>query len=134
MKKRISILLIAVIVPLFVVTSCREYEEASVDEYAILTKYMKDTGKDFANVVDATWVKAASAINVNVTDYSVPDYYVMDIRSAVDFDNGHIKGAVNVPLANILTAAPNAGAKPILVVCYTGQTAARAVGLLRLSG
>lgn len=51
----------------------------------------------------------------------------MDIRSAVDFDNGHIKGAVNVPLANILTAAPNAGTKPILVVCYTGQTAARAV-------
>lgn len=134
MRKRISILLIAVIVPLFVATSCREYEEASVDEYAILTKYMKDTGKDFANVVDATWVKAASAINVNVTDYSVPDYYVMDIRSAVDFDNGHIKGAVNVPLANILTAAPNAGTKPILVVCYTGQTAARAVAFLRLSG
>jgi rhodanese-related sulfurtransferase len=134
MKKRISILLIAVIIPLFVTTSCREYEEASVDEYAILTKYMKDTGKDFANIVDATWVKPANAINVNVADYSVPDYYVMDIRSTVDFDNGHIKGAVNVPLANILTAAPNAGAKPILVVCYTGQTAARAVGLLRLSG
>ncbi len=134
MKKRISILLIAIIVPLFLATSCREYEEASVDEYAILTKYMKDTGKDFANVVDATWVKAANAINVNVTDYSVPDYYVMDIRSAADFDNGHIKGAVNVPLANILTAAPNAGTKPILVVCYTGQTAARAVAFLRLSG
>ncbi|MBX9807133.1 MAG: hypothetical protein K2X95_04995 [Flavobacteriaceae bacterium] len=134
MRKRISILLIAVIIPLFVATSCREYEEASVDEYAILTKYMKDTGKDFANVVDATWVKPANAINVNVTDYSVPDYYVMDIRSAVDFDNGHIKGAVNVALANILTAAPNAGTKPILVVCYTGQTAARAVAFLRLSG
>jgi rhodanese-related sulfurtransferase len=134
MRKRISILLIAVIIPLFVATSCREYEEASVDEYTILTEYMKSTGKDFANVVDATWVKAASAINVNVTDYSVPDYYVMDIRSAVDFDNGHIKGAVNVPLANVLTAAPNAGAKPILVVCYTGQTAARAVAFLRLSG
>jgi len=134
MKQRISILMIAVIIPLFVATSCREYEEASVDEYAILTKYMKDTGKDFANVVDATWVKAANTINVNVTDYSVPDYYVMDIRSAVDFDNGHIKNAVNVPLANILTAAPNAGTKPILVVCYTGQTAARAVAFLRLSG
>jgi rhodanese-related sulfurtransferase len=134
MKKRVSILLIAVIIPLLVATSCREYEEASVDEYSILTEYMKTTGKDFANIVDATWVKGASTINVNVTDYSVPDYYVMDIRSAVDFDNGHIKGAVNVALANILTAAPNAGTKPILVVCYTGQTAARAVAFLRLSG
>jgi len=134
MRKRVSILLVAVIIPLLVATSCREYEEASVDEYSILTEYMKTTGKDFANIVDATWVKAASTINVNVTDYSVPDYYVMDIRSAVDFDNGHIKGAVNVALANILTAAPNAGTKPILVVCYTGQTAARAVAFLRLSG
>jgi rhodanese-related sulfurtransferase len=134
MRKRVSILLVAVIIPLLVATSCREYEEASVDEYSILTEYMKTTGKDFANIVDATWVKAASTLNVNVTDYSVPDYYVMDIRSAVDFDNGHIKGAVNVPLANILTAAPNAGTKPILVVCYTGQTAARAVAFLRLSG
>jgi len=134
MRQRISILIIAVIIPLFVATSCREYEEASVDEYSILTEYMKSTNKDFANIVDATWVKAANTINVNVTDYSVPDYYVMDIRSAVDFDNGHIKGAVNVPLANILTAAPNAGTKPILVVCYTGQTAARAVAFLRLSG
>jgi rhodanese-related sulfurtransferase len=134
MRKKFSILLIAVIIPLFVATSCREYEEASVDEYAILTKYMKDTGKDFANVVDATWVKAANTINVNVTDYSVPDYYVMDIRSKVDYDNGHIKGAVNVAMADILIAAPNAAGKPILVVCYTGQTAARAVAFLRLSG
>jgi rhodanese-related sulfurtransferase len=134
MKKRVLILFVAVIIPLFTMISCREYEEASYDEYAILTEYMKTTGKDFANIVDATWVKAGSAINVNVTDYSVPDYYVMDIRAAADYDNGHIKGAVNVPLANILTAAPNAGTKPILVVCYTGQTAARAVCFLRLSG
>jgi len=68
MKKRVSILLVAVIIPLLVATSCREYEEASVDEYSILTEYMKTTGKDFANIVDATWVKGASTINVNVTD------------------------------------------------------------------
>jgi hypothetical protein len=110
MRKRISILLIAVIIPLFVTTSCREYEEASVDEYAILTKYMKESNKDFANIVDATWVKPANAINVNLTDFTVPDYYVMDIRSKTDYDNGHIKGAVNVPMADILTAAPNAAA------------------------
>jgi rhodanese-related sulfurtransferase len=60
-------------------------------------------------------------------------YYIMDIRQAADFANGHIQGAVNVPFANILTEATKAGTKPILVVCYTGQTACYAVGLLRLS-
>lgn len=60
-------------------------------------------------------------------------YYIMDIRQAADFANGHIQGAVNVPFANVLTEASKAGAKPILVVCYTGQTACYAVGLLRLS-
>jgi len=60
-------------------------------------------------------------------------YYIIDIRQAADFANGHIQGAVNVPFANILTEAAKAGTKPILVVCYTGQTACYAVGLLRLS-
>ena len=60
-------------------------------------------------------------------------YYIIDIRQAADFANGHIQGAVNVPFANILTEAAKAGTKPILVVCYTGQTACFAVGLLRLS-
>ena len=45
-----------------------------------------------------------------------------------------IKDAHNVSLANIIDEAPNAGTKPILVVCYTDQTAGRAVGLLKLMG
>lgn len=60
-------------------------------------------------------------------------YYIIDIRDAATFANGHIQGAVNVPFANILTEAAKAGSKPILVVCFTGQTACYAVGLLRLS-
>jgi rhodanese-related sulfurtransferase len=88
---------------------------------------------DLNNVLDG-WVKSGSAINVNVTDYSVPDYYVIDLRSATDFDAGHIKGAHNSTLGNILDEASIAAGKPILVVCYTGQTAARGVGALRLMG
>ena len=78
------------------------------------------------------WVKPASAINVDMTDYSVPGYYVIDLRKPDDFNDGHIKGAHNTGLADVLTEAENAGGTPILVVCYTGQTAARAVGALRL--
>ena len=64
-------------------------------------------------------------------DGDVSSKYVMDIRSAADFATAHIQGAHNVVFTNILTEAANAD-KPILVVCYTGQTACYATSLLRL--
>ncbi|HYQ57724.1 MAG TPA: rhodanese-like domain-containing protein, partial [Draconibacterium sp.] len=57
----------------------------------------------------------------------------MDIRGAADFATAHIEGANNVAFKDILTAAQGAD-KPILVVCYTGQTACYATSLLRLYG
>ena len=58
----------------------------------------------------------------------------MVIRSCGDFSGVHIEGAVDVAFGDILTEAAKAGSKPILVVCYTGQTACFATSLLRLYG
>ncbi|MBR8537467.1 hypothetical protein KDU71_18000 [Carboxylicivirga sediminis] len=67
-------------------------------------------------------------------DGNVSSKYIIDIRSAEAFNAGHITNAVNVPdFKNILTEAAKAD-KPILVVCYTGQTACYATSLLRLYG
>jgi len=90
-------------------------------------------GFDLTDVLVTGWVKPASAV-VDTNTFTIPGWYVMDIRSASDFADGHIDGAVNVELQNVLTAAENAGGKPILVVCKTGQTAGHAVMALRLSG
>lgn len=132
MKKLFNLLFVIALIPAFLFTSCKE-ENTTVDEYKILTDYLKANTRDFTDVLNG-WVKAGSGINVNKTDYTVPDYYVMDFRSQVDYDNGHIKGAVLATMANLLNDAKAAGTKPILCVCYTGQTAARATGLLRLAG
>ncbi len=94
---------------------------------------MASNNLDLPKVLDG-WVKSATAVGVDANDYSVPNYYVIDIRSQADFDLGHIKNAVRADIGNILEAAANANGKPILVACYTGQTAARAVGALRLMG
>jgi len=51
----------------------------------------------------------------------------------IDYHNGHIEGAVLSSLGNILTDAVDAD-NPIVVVCYTGQSAGHAVMALRLSG
>ena len=66
-------------------------------------------------------------------DGDLSSKWVMDIRSATDYATAHIDGASNVPFTNILTAAASAD-KPIVVVCYTGQTACYATALLRLYG
>lgn len=63
--------------------------------------------------------------------------YVLDIRSRADYDKGHIQGASQVEFKD--WAAPDNLAKypkdkKIIVVCYTGNTAAQTVAGLRLLG
>ena len=63
-------------------------------------------------------------------------FCLLDIRSAEDYAKGHIQGAVNIPygadVADALEIIPND--QPVLVYCYSGQTASQTVALLRLAG
>lgn len=66
-----------------------------------------------------------------------PTLFLLDVRAEKDFAAGHIEGAVNVPFAEWaapenLKALPEG--MPIVVVCYTGHTAAQVVGGLRMLG
>ena len=130
MKKLSIYLMILFIVPAILFTGCKEEEKDN--SFDVLKTYLVDNDMDITKVLEG-WIVAASAV-VDTNDYSIPGYYVVDIRSATDFAAGHIKNAVNSTLGNILTTAQNAGTLPILVVCYTGQTASHAVVGLRLSG
>ena len=62
--------------------------------------------------------------------------FVLDIRSAEDYAKGHIKGAVNAPwgaaIASSLDKLPSD--KPIMIYCYTGQTAGQTVAILNIAG
>ncbi len=123
--------LVLLIVPAVLFSSCKEKDE-NVD-FATLKTYLVDNNMDVDAMLDG-WITAAAAV-VDTNDFTIPGYYVIDLRAADAFNNdGHIKNAVNTTLGNILTTAEGAGALPILVVCYTGQTAAHAVIALRLSG
>ena len=63
-------------------------------------------------------------------------FCLLDIRSAEDYAKGHIQGAVNIPygadVADALEIIPND--QPVLVYCYSGQTASQTVALLNLAG
>jgi rhodanese-related sulfurtransferase len=126
-------LLIGMIAVLFL-SACKKDEPAPTpepeptDNFGVFKQYLIDNSMDIPDVLDG-WITTAAAIQPELDTY-----YIIDIRSAEDFANGHIPGAVNTTLGDILTAAGNSGGKPIIVACYTGQTAGHAVLALRLSG
>src|SRR6056297_3948847 len=65
------------------------------------------------------------------------DLFILDIRKPDVYNEGHIKGAVNLPWGpEAIPAALDKfpGDKTIYVYCYTGQTANQTVGLLNFAG
>ena len=60
---------------------------------------------------------------------------VVDVRSRREFADGHVPGAVNIPVGEIATAAIPAGSEdPIVVYCGHGPRAALARAILRWRG
>lgn len=101
---------------------------SSNETYETLTMHMADNELDLPSVL-ASWIIPAASVVDNEANF-----YIIDIRQPDAYAAGHIEGAVNSTLGGILTTAADAGGKPILVVCYTGQSAGHAVMALRLSG
>lgn len=61
--------------------------------------------------------------------------YVTDCRSPEDYAKGHVEGAESIPFKTVgdnFDKLPNN--KPIYLVCYTGQTAAQTLAMLRIAG
>lgn len=137
----IRYLLILILLPFLLLTSCKKEngDGTPLNQFETLKSYMNENHLDildlYGNKNDGTfWVIPGPSLGVDSSDYSLPNYYVIDLRSAEDFNKGHIKNAHNTGLANIFEEAENATNSKILVVCFTGQTAARATAALRLAG
>ena len=70
---------------------------------------------------------------LEITTFDFPDDAVIwDVRDASAFAEGHVKGAVNRPLATLSadTLEPVANDRPIYVLCGGGSKAPRAAELL----
>jgi len=137
MKKFLSYFLLAAILPAFILTGCKKDDDKGT--FTTLANYMTSNDLDLPDLLDAWIIAPTLTTEGGIVDsadgYSIPAYHVFDIRKAADFGNGHVKGAINVALTDVLTKAAEVGKdKPILVICYSGQTASRAVVALRLSG
>jgi hypothetical protein len=108
MRSLIKFLFLLGILPLILFTSCKDNDPFTEEtEYEILSKYMAQNDLDLPDVLSG-WVTAGGGLTVDPVDFSVADYYIIDLRSADDFNNGHIKDANNTTLSNVLNEAENA--------------------------
>jgi rhodanese-related sulfurtransferase len=133
MRKFMKYFMLTLVVSAFILGSCSKSDDddpapPAAEKFDVLKDYMLANNLDVGTVI-ADWIILAEDVNAKTPG----EYFIIDIRSQADYDAGHIEGAVNSTLGDILTTA-EAATKPILVACYTGQTAGHAVIALRLSG
>ena len=142
--KNLKLVVIAfLLIPALFLTSCDRGDDITAENpiatpsFTIMKDYMVANQLDINNILAGPGdvIKfVVGAPDVADLDAFLDKYYIVDIRDNTTFNNGHIQGANNIAFADILTEAGNANGKPILVVCFTGQTACYATSLLRMYG
>ncbi|PQV50389.1 rhodanese-related sulfurtransferase [Jejuia pallidilutea] len=103
------------------------------DEFEILLNYLKSNNA-FING-ESLPIIMADEVRKNIKN---PKFHLIDIRTEAWFEYGHIKNAANVKPENLLTYFETS-IKPqdfdkIVLICYSGQSAAYYSSLLRLAG
>lgn len=96
-----------------------------------LTTYKTKSGAEVNIGIDALF-------DLLITDGNTAnDPFIMDCRSAADFAAGRIKGAVNIPPANLMDKIADGTIpkdKKIVSVCYTGQNSSLVTSTLNMLG
>ncbi|MBE0645719.1 MAG: rhodanese-like domain-containing protein [Bacteroidetes bacterium] len=130
---------ILLVLPLLVFTSaCSDDDDPvtppAVNESQLLVQELEGTNGDYLNTAAPAIV---SAVDVYADVTGAKKFYIVDIRGAADYALGHVAGAHNVPIADVLTHMKTvnvANYDKIVVICYTGQSAAWTTAILRMSG
>ncbi len=72
---------------------------------------------------------------VNLKDAIAEGAFLVDVRSAAEFAEGHVNGSVNIPLDKITLSLPKfENKKNIIVFCKSGNRSAMAKTLLEQNG
>ena len=139
MKKLLMLLLVATMV--FSIGCTKDDEEdRTIDDviidanFSTLVDHVKSLG-GFTFLVAAAPDDETIDDSTQAADFIAGFELVVDLRSAADYDAGHIAGAVNWSATdfkdNLLEANPT---ETTLIACYTGQTASHLQTVASLMG
>ena len=138
--RKLSIILVIMLLPAtLLISSFSEPNELSnnlnpPNEFETLLSFL-EANRNFINTDAAPALILADEVKKN---FKNPKYHIIDIRSASWFEYGHIKNATNVKPVDLLyhfenSIVPSEYDK-IILVCYSGQSAAYFTSLLRIAG
>ena len=131
--------LFALLIPvLLFVSSCSKDDNPVtppvVNEAELLVQALEGSTGGYLNTDCPALVTAQ---NVYEDINGVKKFYLVDVRAAADYAKGHVAGAVNVLIADILTHMKTVDVTKydkVVVICYTGQSAAFTTSILRMAG
>jgi rhodanese-related sulfurtransferase len=135
--KRYAHLLLYVLPLLFVLNGCSKDDDnpiqPAINEAELLVQAVEGSDGGYLNTACPAII---TADDVYTDVYGAKKFYIMDVRAAADYALGHIQGAVNVTIANGVQHVKSLTGTydKIVVVCYTGQSAAFLTAILRLNG
>jgi rhodanese-related sulfurtransferase len=127
--------MLAFLLALVFIVSCSDDDSNDPNtnnEAETLLQYIESTS-DYVNTYAPAMITAEEVNTLNATGA----VYIIDVRAAADYAKGHIKNAVNVPLADLLTHLEGMNTsqyQKIAVVCYSGQSASWGTSLMRMMG
>ncbi len=134
--KKLQLFSVALMIALLAI-GCKEEETTvtptptAIHEATELVKYV-ESNNDYIYAASSFVISASSYRTEVVADPT--KVYTIDIRSSTDYTAKHLKGAANVTLANLYTHIKGltlANYKYVVVTCYSGQTAAFGVSIVR---
>lgn len=134
MQLRKLFYLLLIIPLLFLSQACSDdngTEPVEINEAEVLAQYIETNG--VSNI--QAMITAVDVYNKILA--GAADQFIIDIRSAADYANGHIQGAVNVSLKDIVTYYETnnlSSYATVVIACYSGQTAGYATAILRILG
>lgn len=74
-------------------------------------------------------------VKVNYADLIKQGAIILDVRSKGEFQSGHIKGSVNIPVDTLKNNLSNLKKdKPIITCCASGMRSASAKSILKSNG
>ncbi|MCO1601881.1 rhodanese-like domain-containing protein [Desulfosporosinus nitroreducens] len=111
----------------------------TVPAVASKSKAIDEAVKKYFNEVPKDSYKIDLPVMKDALAKEADKYYIVDVRTAVDYAKGHIKGAVNIPYGpdvakNLDSIKDKSKGKTVVVYCYTGQTAGQTDSLLNIFG
>lgn len=82
------------------------------------------------------WLRSGSLSSADARKLVQGGAKLVDVRSTEEFAEGHLPGAVNIPVQNLAERMSEVGGKDatVVVYCRSGSRSRRAAGMLKEAG